>query len=67
MEIMQAILMIFFAIFAIVGSGGYTYFRLILGWIILFGVLGICLSYITFEVFCFVLWICKKFYNTDYV
>lgn len=48
MEIMQAILLIFFAIFAIVGSGAHTSFRLVLGWIILFVVLGICLSYLTF-------------------
>ena len=67
MEIAQAILMIFVAIFAIIGEGTYTTFRLVLSWIILFAILGICLSYLTFSIFCFVLWVCKKFRNTDYI
>jgi|JI10StandDraft_1071094.scaffolds.fasta_scaffold2446333_2 hypothetical protein len=67
MEIAQAILMIMFAIFAIIGDGGHTVVRLYVSWIIIFIIIAICLSYLIFSIICFIIWGCKKYRNVDYI
>lgn len=59
--------MINFAIFAIIGEGNSTMFRIYLSWIIIFMIIAICFVYIVFSFFCFVLWSCKKFKGIDYI
>jgi hypothetical protein len=67
MEISQAILMIIFAVFAITGDGPSTTLRVYLSWAIVFLTLAICLAYLIFSIFSFVLWSCKKFNGIDYI
>lgn len=67
MEIAQAAMMVFFAIFAMIGEGNNTSARVYLAWIIVFIIIGICLAYAVFSIFCLILWGCKKFRDTDYV
>lgn len=67
LEIVQALLMIVFAIFAIVGEGSNTNFRVYLSWAIILVMIGICLTHLIFSIFCLVLWGCKQFNHTDYI
>lgn len=67
MEISQTLLMVLFAIFAMIGEGNNTMGRFYLSWVIVALVIAICLGYLIFSVFCLGLWAIKKWKGVDYI
>lgn len=66
MQILEFLLMVMLAIFAMIGDGKSTNSRVKISWGIIFLCLLIWFLYVGFGIFELVLWSCKRFRGVDY-